>query len=154
MAYDIVDLTLARKVLRDVVVVLILLYTEITFHGGIKPRSIEQRGSSWELTDLQPSRKIGDVTRNAEQYNWPNCPPEVVVTLIDSLKTQTFYILPINDLWSLECILYHLLFCSSLCNVDIQQINILLHVFIYHCIHLFSMFMLLILSFLVIFKNY
>ena len=147
MAYDIVDLTLARKVLRDVVVVLILLYTEITFHGGIKPRSIEQCGSSWELTDLQPSRKIGNVTRNAEQYNWPNCPPEVVVTLIDSLKTQTFYILPINDLWSLECILYHLLFGSSLCNVDIQQINILLPVFIYCLIDLNEIF------FLQIFKN-
>ena len=150
MAYDIVDLTLARKVLRDVVVVLILLYAEITFHGGIKPRSIEQCGSSWELTDLQPSRKIGNVTRNAEQYNWPNCPPEVVVTLIDSLKTQTFYILPINDLWSLECILYHLHFGSPLCNFDSQQINSLLSVFIYHCFRFFAMFMLLLLSFLCI----
>ena len=135
LAHDLVDLTLARKVLKYVVVVLILFHAEIIFHSGIKPRSIEQYGSSWELTDLQPSRKIGDVTRNAEQYNWPNCPPEVVVTLIDSEKTQTFYILPINDLWSLECILYHLLFGSSLCNVDIQQINILLYVFICHFFH-------------------
>ena len=69
LTHDLVDLTLARKVLKDVVVGLILLHTEIIFHGDIKPRSIVQCGSSWKLTDLQPSHKIGDVTRNAEKYN-------------------------------------------------------------------------------------
>ena len=69
----------------------------------------------------------------------------------------------IGYLWSLECIIYHLLFGSSLCNGDSKQINSLLPVFIYHCFHLFAMFMLLLLSllalmllilaFLGIFKN-
>ena len=66
LTHDLVDLTLARKVLKDVVVGLILLHTEIIFHGDIKPRSIVQCGSSWKLTDLQSSRKIGDATCNAE----------------------------------------------------------------------------------------
>ena len=69
LAHDLVDLALAWKVLKDVVVGLILLHTEIIFHGGIKQQSIVQCGSSWKLTDLQPSHKIGDVTRNAEKYN-------------------------------------------------------------------------------------
>ena len=39
---------------------------------------------------------------------------------------------PAYDLWSLGCILYHLLFGSTLCNVDSKQMNSLLSVFIYH----------------------
>ena len=46
LAHDLVDLTLAWKVLKDVVVGLMLLHTEIIFHSDIKPRSIVQCGSS------------------------------------------------------------------------------------------------------------
>ena len=65
MAHDLVDFTLAQKVLKDVVVGLILLHIEIIFHGDIKQQSIVQCGRSWKLTDLQPSHKIGDVPHNA-----------------------------------------------------------------------------------------
>ena len=75
MAHDIVELTLAQKVLKDVVVGLILLHTEIVFHGDIKPLSIVQCGRSWKLTDLQSSWKIFDATSNADKYNWGYCPP-------------------------------------------------------------------------------
>ena len=64
LAHDIVDLTLARKVLKDVAVGLILLHTEIIFHGGIKTRSIVKCVSLWKITDLYSSRQIGDATRN------------------------------------------------------------------------------------------
>ena len=84
LAHNLVDLTLARKFLKCVVVDLILLHTEIIFHGDIKPRSIVQCGSSWKLTDLQSSRKIGDATCNKEKYNWGCCPPEVAVNLFNS----------------------------------------------------------------------
>ena len=40
LAHDIVDLTLDRKFLKDVVIGLILLHTDIIFHGDIKPRGI------------------------------------------------------------------------------------------------------------------
>ena len=40
LAHDLVDLTLVRKVLKDVVVDQMLLHTEILFHGDIKPQSI------------------------------------------------------------------------------------------------------------------
>ena len=69
LAHDIVDLTLARKVLKDIVVGLILLHTEIIFHGDIKTLSIVKCGRSWKLTDMQSSHKIGDVTRNTEKHN-------------------------------------------------------------------------------------
>ena len=42
LAHDLVDLILAPKVLKDVVVGLILLHIEIIFHGDIKQRSIVQ----------------------------------------------------------------------------------------------------------------
>ena len=45
LAHNIVDLTLDRKVLKDVVIGLILLHTDIIFHVDIKPRSIVQCGS-------------------------------------------------------------------------------------------------------------
>ena len=83
LAYDLVDLTLAQKVLKDVVVGLILLHKEIIFNGDIELRSIVQYGSSCKLTDLHSSQKIGDVTRNVEKYNWGYCPPEVAVTLLN-----------------------------------------------------------------------
>ena len=65
LAHDIVDIMLDQKVLKYVVVGLILLSTDIMFHGDIKPQSIVQCGSSWKLTDLKYSRKIGNATRNA-----------------------------------------------------------------------------------------
>ena len=40
LAHDLVDPTLSRKVLKDVVVDQMLLHTEILFHGDIKPQSI------------------------------------------------------------------------------------------------------------------
>ena len=55
LAYDLVDLTLARKVLKDVVVGLILLHTEIIFNGDIEFWSIVQCGSSCKLTNLHSS---------------------------------------------------------------------------------------------------
>ena len=70
LAHGLVDLTLARKVLKDVVVGLILFHTVIIFHGDIKPQSIVQCVSSWKLTDLNTSQKIGDATHNVEKYNW------------------------------------------------------------------------------------
>ena len=81
LAHDLVDLTLARKVLKYVLVGLIILHTEVIFHGDIKPQSIAKCGSSWKLTGLNSSRKIGDASRNEERYTWGYCPPEVVVTL-------------------------------------------------------------------------
>ena len=45
LAHYLVDRTLARKVLKYVVVGLILLHKEIIFHGDIKPWSIVQCGS-------------------------------------------------------------------------------------------------------------
>ena len=84
LAYDLVDLTLARKVLKGVVVGLILLHTEIVFNGDIELWSIVQCGSSCKLTDLHSSRKIRNVTRNVEKYNWGYCLPEVAVTLLNS----------------------------------------------------------------------
>ena len=78
LAYDLVDLTLARKVLKDVVVGLILLHTDIIFFGYIKLQIIIKCGSSRKLTDLQYSRKIGDATC------WGYFPPEVVITLLNS----------------------------------------------------------------------
>ena len=64
LAHDLVGLALTWKVLKDVVVGLILLHTEIIFHGGIKQQSIVQCGSSWKLTDLQYSQKIADANCN------------------------------------------------------------------------------------------
>ena len=54
----------------------------------------------------------------------------------------------VGCLWSLGCILYYLLFGSPLFNVDSQQINSLLSVFIYHCFNFFAIIMLLLLAFL------
>ena len=155
MAHYLVDFTIARKFLKDVVVGLICLHTEIIFHGGIKPWSMVQYGIPWKLTDLKhSSRKIGNVNCNAEKYNWGCCPPEVAVTLLNSEKTHNFSGLHTYDLWSLVCIIYHLIFGYPLCNIDSQQINSLLSVFIYHCFHFFKMFVLLPLDFLGISKNY
>ena len=84
MAHDLVKLMLAREVIKDVVVGLILLHTEIIFQCDIKPGSILQCGISWKLADLQSSRKIGDATCNKEKYNWGCCPPEVAVNLFNS----------------------------------------------------------------------
>ena len=69
LAHDLVDLTPDRKVLKDLVVGLIILHTEIIFHGDIKTLSIVKCGRSWKLTDMQSSHKIGDVTRNTEKHN-------------------------------------------------------------------------------------
>ena len=49
LAHDIVDLTLATNVLKDVVVGMILFQIEIIFHGDIKSQSILKCGSSWKL---------------------------------------------------------------------------------------------------------
>ena len=54
----------------------------------------------------------------------------------------------VGYLWSLGCIIYHLLFGSPLYNIDSQQINSLLSVFIYHFFNFFAIFMLLLLAFL------
>ena len=105
LARDIVDLTLAWKVLKDVVVGLILFNIEITFHGDIKARSIVQCGSSWKLTDLKSSHKIGDANCNAEKYNWGYCPPEVAFTLLNSEQAHTFYVIPNYDIWPLGFII-------------------------------------------------
>ena len=70
LAHDLVDLKLDRKVLKYVLVGLIILHTEVIFHGDIKPRSIAKCGSSWKLTGLNSSRKIGDTSRNEERYTW------------------------------------------------------------------------------------
>ena len=83
MAHDLVDLTLAWGVLKEVRVGMILLHIEIKFHSDIKPRSIVQCGSSWKLNDLHYSRKIGDATRNTEEYNLGYCPPEVAINVLD-----------------------------------------------------------------------
>ena len=83
LTHDLVDLTLAHKVLKDVVVGLIILHTEIIFHGDIKPRIIVQCGISWKITDLKSSHKIGDKTCNTEKYNWSYCPPEEAITLLN-----------------------------------------------------------------------
>ena len=57
LARDLVDLTLDRKALKDVVVGMIILHTDIIFHCDIKPQSIVQCRSSWKLTYLQSLRK-------------------------------------------------------------------------------------------------
>ena len=151
MAHDRVDLMLAQEVLKDVVQGMILLHTDIIFHCDVKPQSIVQCGSSWKLTDFQSSRKIGNATRNIDKYNWGCCHPEVVITLLNSEQMNTISGFHTDDVLFLGCIIYHLLFGSPLCNVDSQQINILLSVFIYHCFHFFAMFTILLLSFLGIF---
>ena len=61
---------------------------------------------------------FGSPICNAEKYNWGYGPPEVSVTLLNSEQTHTFSGLAAYDLWSLGCILYHLLFGSPLWNVD------------------------------------
>ena len=63
-------------------------------------------------------------------------------------ETKNLSGLPTYGLWSPECILYHLIFGSPLCNFESQQINILLSDFIYHFFHLYAMFVLLLLDFL------
>ena len=90
MAHDLVNLMLARRVIKDAVVGLILFHTDIIFHGDIKPRSIVQYGSSWKLSNLHSSRKIGDATCNAEKYNWGYCPPEVEVNLLNLEQMYNF----------------------------------------------------------------
>ena len=52
---DLVDLTLDRKVLKYIAVGLVLLHTDIIFHGDIELQGIVQCGSSWKVTDLQSS---------------------------------------------------------------------------------------------------
>ena len=74
--------------------------------------------------------------------------------MITDRATVIFYVLPTYDIWYLVCILYHRLFGSPLCNVDSQQINSLMSVFIYHCFHLFAMFMPLLLTLLGNSKDY
>ena len=106
LAHDIFDLTLDRKALKDVVVGLIILHTDIIFHGDIKPQSIVKCGSSWKITDLQSSRKIGYVTCNAEKYNLGCCPPEVAVTLLNSDQTNNFYGISDYDIWYLGFIIH------------------------------------------------
>ena len=100
---------------------------------------------------MQSSRKIGDANCNADKYNWGYYPLEVDDTLLTSEQTHTFSDLPTYDIWSLECIIYHLLFGFTLFNVDSQQINILLSILIDHYFHLFATFMLLLLSLVGIF---
>ena len=56
---------------------------------------------------------------------------------ITNRATKNISGLPAYYLWYLGCIICHLIFGSPLCNVDSQQINILLSVLIYHCFHLF-----------------
>ena len=56
----------------------------------------------------------------------------------------------VGHLWYLECIFYHILFCSPLCNVDSKQINRLISVFIYHWFHFVAMFFAVNFSFLII----
>ena len=129
LAHDIVDLTLAQKVLKYLVVGLILLHTEVIFHGYIKPWSIVQCGSLWKLTEFHYSHKIGNATHNSEKYNWGYWPPEVAVTLLYSEQMRTFSVLPTYDIWSLGCIIYHIFFGYPLCNVDSKQINRFLSVF-------------------------
>ena len=73
LAHYLVDIILAQKVQKYVVVGLIILRTEIMFHCDSKPHSIVQCGRSRKLSDLQYSRKIGNATRNAERYNWGCC---------------------------------------------------------------------------------
>ena len=80
------------------------------------------------------------------------CPSEVAITLINSKKIYTFSGLPTYDQWSLGCITYHLIFGSPLYNVDSQNNNGLLSVFLYHCFHFFAMFMFLLLTFLGVLK--
>ena len=93
-------------------------------------RIIVQCVRSWKLTDFRSSRKIGNVTCNTDtdKYNWGYCPPELAVTLLNSEQTNTFYVLAIYDLWSLGCILRHIIFGSPPCNADNQQINSLLSI--------------------------
>ena len=55
LAYNLVDLTLDRKVLKYIAVGLVLLHTDIIFHSDIELQGIVQSGSSWKVTDLQSS---------------------------------------------------------------------------------------------------
>ena len=91
---------------------MILLHTEIIFHGDIKPRSILQCRISCKITDFRSSFKIGDETFNAEKYNWGYYPPEVVATLLNSEQMNKFSGLPTYDLWYLGYITYHLILGS------------------------------------------
>ena len=52
-AHDIVDLTLARKILKYLVVCVILFYKEVLFHSDIKPQIIVKCGSSWRACSIQ-----------------------------------------------------------------------------------------------------
>ena len=54
----------------------------------------------------------------------------------------------VGYLWYLGCIIYCLIFGSTLSNVDGQKINSLLSVFIYHSFHFFAIFMFLLIAFL------
>ena len=61
---------------------------------------------------------------------------------INNRASKTFSGFPSYDIWSLGCIIYHLLFGYPLFKFDSQQINSLMSIFIHHCFHLLAMFML------------
>ena len=66
-----------------------------------------------------------------QEFNYED-PPKIIHRIVPSTH--------IDDLWSLEFILYHRLFGYQLCNFYCQKINSLIF-FIYHCLNLFAMFM-------------
>jgi len=109
------DLSIVRSIAKDIVVGLILLHTEKRIHSNINPASIVRVKKSWKLADLHSNRIVG-TELDLKGIHQSCLPPEAATSFLNSENkcvADTSF-----DLFSLGCILYHLVFGKPLWNVN------------------------------------
>lgn len=112
------DLSIVRSIAKDIVVGLILLHTEKRIHSNINPASIVRVKKSWKLADLHSNSIVG-TDLDLKGIHQSCLPPEAAASILNSENNSPKCVADTSfDLFSLGCILYHLVFGKPLWNVN------------------------------------
>jgi serine/threonine protein kinase len=113
------NISMVRNIVRDVVTGLISLHSEDRIHGKLNPKSIVRVGSVWKLKDLSNSVPLGQPC-NVSHLNMAHSPPEVALGWMNAKADFTYLSDTSYDLWSLGCVIFHLIKGAPLWNSNSQ----------------------------------
>lgn len=113
------DISMIRKIVRDVVMGLIALHSENRIYAKLNPKTIVRVGSDWKLKDLSISAQLGHACE-VTHLNMAHSPPEVAQGWLNEQTNFTYLADTSYDLWSLGCILFYLIKGSPLWNSNSQ----------------------------------
>ena len=121
------DWLLIRQIMNCVCEALYKIHFSQYIHGDVKPLNIVRVGERWKLIDMELSTKIG-TSIGAKQPSNGYCPPEYASALLNSTLERgattsriQYEATVAHDLWSLGCVLYHLMYGRPLFTIDIND---------------------------------